>query len=50
MNDETFDKTMLKLAKLNPSNSDIYTIEMAQFVSTFERVAMPPEFKVSDHF
>eukprot|EP01121_Diplochlamys_sp_Union-15-3_P017843 TRINITY_DN6369_c0_g1_i1.p1 TRINITY_DN6369_c0_g1~~TRINITY_DN6369_c0_g1_i1.p1 ORF type:complete len:454 (-),score=60.68 TRINITY_DN6369_c0_g1_i1:20-1381(-) len=29
----------------NPANSDIYTVEMAQFVATFERVAMPKEFK-----
>jgi hypothetical protein len=30
----------------NPANSDIYTVEMAKFVATFERVAMPKEFKV----
>jgi len=35
-----------KIATYNPSNSDIYTVPMAQFVATFERVAMPPEFKV----
>lgn len=45
MNDEAFEKTIANIAKLNPSNSDIYTIEMAQFVATFERVAMTPEFK-----
>jgi len=45
MKDGLFEKTIAKLAKLNPSNSDIYTVEMAQFVATFERVAMPPEFK-----
>jgi len=28
----------------NPANSDIYTVEYAQFVSTFHRVAVPPEF------
>ncbi|MCD6327128.1 L-lysine 6-transaminase [bacterium] len=26
-----------------PSNSDIYTVEMAEFVETFARVAMPPK-------
>lgn len=46
MNDEEFEKTIGRIAKFNPSNSDIYTVEMAQFVATFERVAMPPEFKV----
>jgi len=45
MNDEDFEKTIARIAKFNPSNSDIYTVEMAQFVATFERVAMPPEFK-----
>ena len=28
-----------------PSNSDIYTVEMANFVDTFSRVAMPENFK-----
>ncbi|MBN1755938.1 L-lysine 6-transaminase [bacterium] len=28
-----------------PSNSDIYTKEMADFVATFARIAKPPEFK-----
>lgn len=45
MNEETFEKTIARIAKFNPSNSDVYTVEMAQFVATFERVAMPPEFK-----
>jgi len=34
-----------RVALQNPSNSDIYTVEMAQFVATFERVAMPTDFK-----
>lgn len=34
-----------KVALYNPANSDIYTVQMAQFVATFHRVAMPPEFK-----
>jgi len=28
----------------NPANSDIYSVEFAQFVATFQRVALPPEF------
>jgi L-lysine 6-transaminase len=36
----------LKLAALNKvSNSDFYTEEYEKFVSTFERVAIPPQFK-----
>jgi len=33
-----------KIALHNPANSDLYTVEFAQFVSTFHRVAVPPEF------
>jgi L-lysine 6-transaminase len=40
-----FESTLAKVAAHNPANSDIYTVEMAKFVATFERVAMPPEFK-----
>lgn len=29
----------------NPSNSDIYSVELAKFVATFERICMPSEFK-----
>jgi L-lysine 6-transaminase len=36
----------LSLAALNkPSNSDIYTVEMAKFVDTFSRIAKPDKFK-----
>lgn len=31
-----------RVAVNKPSNSDIYTLEQAQFLNTFERVAMPP--------
>eukprot|EP01097_Dermamoeba_algensis_P010041 TRINITY_DN724_c0_g1_i1.p1 TRINITY_DN724_c0_g1~~TRINITY_DN724_c0_g1_i1.p1 ORF type:complete len:234 (-),score=59.27 TRINITY_DN724_c0_g1_i1:1073-1774(-) len=43
--DSEFLKKLAKVALHNPANSDIYTVEMAQFVATFERVAMAPEFK-----
>lgn len=36
---------LAQIAVHNPANSDIYTVEMAKFVATFERVAMPKEFK-----
>jgi len=40
-----FTSYLAKVAAHNPANSDIYTVEMAKFVATFERVAMPSEFK-----
>jgi len=45
MDDNEFVEKISFVAKQKPSNSDIYTIEMAQFVATFERVAMPDEFE-----
>ncbi len=36
-----FIEEMGKVAIHNPSNSDLYTVEMAKFVATFHRVAMP---------
>jgi len=39
-------KEELGIAGMNkPSNSDIYTIEMAKFVDTFARIAKPDHFK-----
>lgn len=45
MAEPAFLESISKVSLQNPSNSDVYTVEMAQFVATFERVAMPPEFK-----
>jgi L-lysine 6-transaminase len=39
--DETFRAKLLRAALANPSNSDIYTTEMAEFVDTFARVGIP---------
>lgn len=39
--DEAFVKSMLNAALTNPSNSDVYTVEYAQFVETFGRIAIP---------
>ena len=39
--DSAFTKSLLRAALNNPSNSDIYTVEYAQFVETFARVAIP---------
>lgn len=42
-----FIQKMGKLAIHNPSNSDLYTTEMAEFVETFSRVGIPKHFKYS---
>ncbi|GAA4921150.1 L-lysine 6-transaminase [Mucilaginibacter defluvii] len=41
LNDEEFKKNLLLAALINPSNSDIYTEQYAQFVETFARVGIP---------
>ncbi len=41
MRDPKFLDEIGKIAIHNPSNSDLYTVEMAKFVATFSRVAMP---------
>jgi L-lysine 6-transaminase len=41
VNDEDFKKNLLLAALTNPSNSDIYTTQYAQFVETFSRVGIP---------
>jgi L-lysine 6-transaminase len=41
VNDEKFKKNLLLAALTNPSNSDIYTTQYAQFVETFDRIGIP---------
>jgi len=41
LNDEEFKRNLMMAALTNPSNSDIYTEQYAQFVATFERVGIP---------
>jgi L-lysine 6-transaminase len=41
LNDEGFKKSLMLAALTNPSNSDIYTEQYAQFVETFGRVGIP---------
>lgn len=41
MNDEKFKLNLLHAALINPSNSEIYTTQFAQFVETFERIGIP---------
>ncbi len=45
MNNPKFIEEIGKIAIHNPSNSDLYTVEMAKFVATFDRVAMPEGFE-----
>ena len=39
--EESFRNKMAGVAIHNPTNSDVYTVEMAEFVETFSRVAIP---------
>jgi L-lysine 6-transaminase len=39
--DESFKKNLLQAALANPSNSDVYTQQYAEFVDTFSRVGIP---------
>ena len=41
LDDEAFRAKLLRAALVNPSNSDVYTTEMAEFVATFSRVGIP---------
>lgn len=41
INDEAFKKNLLLAALANPSNSDVYTQQYAQFVETFSKVGIP---------
>jgi L-lysine 6-transaminase len=41
MRDPAFLEKLTRAALINPTNSDIYTVEMAEFVETFGRLAMP---------
>ena len=43
MVEPAFLERMGRVAIQNPTNSDIYTVEMARFVETFARFAVPPE-------
>lgn len=43
--DEEFKQELLAAAISNPSNSDFYTVQFANFIKTFIKVAMPEAFK-----
>ncbi|TCD04406.1 L-lysine 6-transaminase [Pedobacter frigidisoli] len=41
INDEAFKKSLLQAAMANPSNSDVYTQQYAQFLETFSKIGIP---------
>jgi len=41
MHEDAFKEQLLNVALMKPSNSDFYTIEMAEFVEVFSKVAIP---------
>jgi L-lysine 6-transaminase len=41
MREPAFEAKLLRAARTNPANSDVYSVEMAEFVATFGREAMP---------
>jgi len=41
VNDENFKKNLLLAAMANPSNSDVYTQQYAQFLATFSKIGIP---------
>ena len=43
--EKDFLKKLAEVAVNKPTNSDVYTIEMAEFVDTFAKIAMPSHFK-----
>lgn len=47
MNTQEFIERIGKIAIHKPSCSDVYTVEMAEFVTTFFRIAVPEYFKYS---
>ena len=45
LNNSDFIKKIGELAVNKPTNSDLYTVEMAEFVDSFSKHAVPSEFK-----
>lgn len=45
LSDPDFVEKLTEVAKHKPSNSDVYTVEMAEFVNTFEKIAKPDYMK-----
>ncbi len=45
VDDEQFNRELLLAAQSNPSNSDFYTTQYANFIAAFRQIAMPAEFK-----
>lgn len=43
LRDPAFREKIADIATINPSNSEVYTVEMAEFVDTFARLAAPAD-------
>ncbi len=43
LREPAFREKMADIATINPSNSEVYTVEMAEFVETFSRLAAPAD-------
>src|SRR5215212_8242995 len=43
LRDPDFREKMADIATINPSNSEVYTVEMAEFVDTFAHLAAPAD-------
>ena len=41
LKDPAFREKLADVASINPANSDVYTVEMAEFIETFTRIAVP---------
>ncbi|MCA9522751.1 MAG: L-lysine 6-transaminase [Myxococcales bacterium] len=44
LDDPRFDEAIRRVSRFKPSNPDIYSVEFAEFVETFARVALPDAF------
>ena len=45
LNDDSFKEKLLRASMVKPSNSDFYSVELAEFVDAFATIAKPDEFK-----
>lgn len=45
MKEPSYQEKLLRVAQIKPSNSDVYTLELAEFIDTFSRLAGDEHFK-----
>jgi L-lysine 6-transaminase len=44
LHDPEFEEKLLRVARTKPANPDVFTVELAEFVETFARIAKPESF------